>query len=279
MNTTTPADRLLGRITDWAKADPNVRALVLAGSRAGDVQVDDLADVDVRVYAETSAPLTREEAWLHRFAPVWVCVREKYEEGGIVIPTRLVIYKGGLKVDFALYPVEQLETLDSTGMMFKVILDKDRRAPVSPSQPVIAGPPGETEFLRVVEEFWFEAYHVAKFIARGELWLAKFRDGETKKFLLQMIEWHAGARMGWHIDTRYPGKNLEMWTTPDVWSELHGAFAHFDAADSVRALQVTTSLFRRIAKETAGLLNVVYPEGVDENLSNFIDEILTEHLY
>ena len=47
--------------------------------------------------------------------------------------------------------------------------------------------PAESEFRRVVEEFWLEAYHVAKYLARDELWLAKERDWATKRFLATMI--------------------------------------------------------------------------------------------
>ncbi len=51
----------------------------------------------------------------------------------------------------------------------------------------------EKDFQRNIKEFWFEVYHVGKYIFRHDLWTAKFRDWSAKEWLRQMLEWNIGA--------------------------------------------------------------------------------------
>lgn len=264
------APSILDRIAGWARVEPDVRALVLVGSRAGYQAVDDLADFDVQVYVEKTEPYVRDDAWLTRFAPIWVCVHDVYRHNNLTVQTRLVIYEGGTKVDFGLIPVEALMDMRLDDPVRRVLVDKDGLVSGSFREPARPVQPDATEFGRIIREFWFEAYHVAKYLARGDLWPTKARDWETKKFLLKMIEWHAGATQGWNVDTYYMGKQMRAWVARDVWEELDNTFSHFDAEDSWRGLRATTRLFRRIAKETAAALNMTYPDDVDRNISGFI---------
>lgn len=267
------AEEILSKTVAWASAEPNVRGLVLVGSRAQVGRTDDLADIDVQVYVRSAEPYTRDEAWLSQIAPVWVYVHDEYRHSTLVVPTRLVIFAGGTKVDFAFYPAAFMAEVTRDASVYRLLLDKDdaakeveqrslRREPV--------GEPSEAEFARVAREFWFEAYHVAKYLARGELWLAKSRDWATKEFLRIMIEWHARTERGWSLDTHYGGKHIRVWASSGVWEDLHHAFARFDAEDSWNSLLATTALFRRVAADTAAALGFRYPEEVDQNISGFI---------
>lgn len=267
------AEQILGNTVAWASAEPNVRGLVLVGSRAQNGLTDDLADIDVQVYARTAEPYTRDKFWLSVIGPVWVCVHDEYRHGDLVVPTRLVIFARGTKVDFAFYRAASMADVVRDATAYRVLLDKDNAATDVGHQAWRAEPrgePSEAEFVRVVREFWFEAYHVAKYLARGELWLAKSRDWATKEFLRIMIEWHARAERGWSLDTQYGGKHMPSWVSRDVWEDLHRAFAHFDAEDSWDSLFATTELFRRVAVDTAAALGLLYPEDVDQNISGFV---------
>lgn len=265
------ADEMLARLERWGRSEERVRALILVGSRGRGVGVDEFSDADVRVFAHDCEPYLRADDWLARIAPVWVVLPEKYTEGGAVIPTRLVIFAGGHKVDFAFHPPALLPRVNWQGG-YRVLLDKDDLAAQLPDPPPPAAPhatPTAREFTALVEEFWFEAYHVAKYLARGELWLAKARDWTTKELLLRLIEWHAGARRGPIYET-YSGKQLQAWVEPGVWQELHAAFASFARRNSWAALLASMNLFRRLAQETAARAGFAYPTDVDRHISGFI---------
>lgn len=269
------ADRILARILQWAGGEEPVRAVILQGSRAAKVPFDELADFDLLVFTRPDEPYTQEDRWLSAIGEVWVCVQDKYDWDDEMIPTRLVIFKDGVKVDFSFVGVHKLVEPASGGFdsNYEILVDKDGDADRMP-KPALRKqsgvPPGEKDFLRLVNEFWFEAYHVAKYLKREELWLAKSRDWATKELLLKMMEWHAQGKHQWNHDTAYMGKRMKSWVEESTWKALHQTFAHFDADDSWNGLLSTIKLFRQLATAVAENLGLGYPVEMDRKISEFI---------
>jgi aminoglycoside 6-adenylyltransferase len=254
-------------LTGWAEEDANIRRLVLVGSRAQPNAPDDLADVDVQVYCDSQARFTHEDGWLADIGQVWLSVSDEYRDVGVHVSTRLVIFDGGVKVDFAFYPAGPVSRT-TLGLPHRVLVEKDvvRRAIPPPGE--APDPPAVDAFRRVVDEFWFEAYHVAKYLARGELWLAKSRDWATKQWLAQMIDWHERVAGGRVPHAHAAGTRAAIGD--ETWQWLRGTFGAFDAEESWQALYATMSLFRRLAVETAAAQGVVYPMDLDARLSGMI---------
>jgi aminoglycoside 6-adenylyltransferase len=267
MNT---ANDLLSNVIQWAKEEERVRALVLVGSRAQSQGTDDLADFDIRIFTQNYEPYIHDDQWLSRFGKVWLSIPEQYDEADEVVPTRLVIYEDGIKVDFALYTMALLPKMRWIGG-YRVLLDKeDVSAQIKNVLPDETRVPNEEEFVSVCKEFWFEAYHVAKYLKRNELWLVKFRDWSAKTFLLRMIEWNEQGRHNWNYQTYWMGTKMHEWMSPEIWENLHHTFAHFDRNDSWEALLKTIELFRTVALQIAPRMNFAYPKDVDENITGFI---------
>lgn len=255
---------LLRKIIGWAESDPDIRRLLLVGSRAREANPDELADVDVQVYSQRPDRFTDDQRWLSDLGDVAVCVRDEYADGIVRVPTRLVVFTTGAKIDFAFYPAGALSTGIRAGLPYRTLVDKD---PGDPAASAIGmrravAPPDATEFRRVVDEFWFEAYHVAKYGARGEMWLAAERDWATNQFLLRMICWHERYVRGRIIDQDDEGKRATM--ADDTWQGLQRSLADFDSR---------MDLFRRLATETAPALGFTYPADVDSRLSALIESI------
>lgn len=278
------ADEILSSICAWAEAEESIRAAILIGSRAVDGEHDDLSDFDISLFTTQSGSYTQNDQWLSSIYKHWVCVHEKLLWKNSAIPTRLVIFEGGVKVDFAFYPTDALNDLSNGSKLpdnydagYKVLLDKDglTKTMAKPSFSAFAlQKPSQEEFERVVQEFWFEAYHVATYLKRDDLWRAKFREWEMKDpFLITMLRWHTGAKHGWHVKTHSQGKTMKSWIDESKWKDLHACFSHFEAEDSWKTLEQTISLFSQIALETADLLAYPYPEEVDRNLSQFIFQL------
>jgi aminoglycoside 6-adenylyltransferase len=273
------ADRILSNILSWAEREESIRVLILEGSRALSTPFDELADFDISVFTKSQESYTQDDLWLTAIGEVWVGVSDKYDWGSDTIPTRLIIFKDGVKVDFSFIDVHKLTELNAIDYhyySYKVLLDKDRVSKQWPTQierDSESNQPTEKDYMLVVKEFWFEAYHVAKYLKRGELWLVKFRDWETKQFLLKMIEWHAKSKQQWSYETQYMGKHMMNWADKSVWQELHHTFAHFDRDSSWECLIATMNLFRQIANEVAENLNCIYPAEIDRNITGFILKI------
>lgn len=275
------------KLIAWGKRNTEIRSLVLTGSRAIEGKSDDLSDYDVAVFLNDNTPFTSNDAWLLEIGQPWVCVHERisWKEGNI--PTRLVIFEPGVKIDFAFYPIKVLNILacnplpDEFAAGYQVLVDKDAMASTMdpPSDNCYQqDPPSEKEFRRVIEEFWFEVYHVAKYLARGDLWSVKFRDhGIKQEFLLQMIRWHEQAKHQWNFSTHSQGKRMQDWVTEETWGQLHECFAHFEPADCWYALNQTIKLFRNLSMQTAALLKFSYPQDLDDSISSFARSIREKH--
>jgi aminoglycoside 6-adenylyltransferase len=271
------SDHFLSKILEWAQAEPNIRCVVLVGSRARSQEVDALADFDVQIYARTTDPYTLDETWLSHIRPVWLVLPEQYHQDDLFVPTRLVIFAGGTKVDFAFYPATAVVKSVSVWPAYRVLVDKDGTVPQSAHRTLsLSRRPSAADFANVVREFWFEAYHVAKYLARNDLWLVKARDWATKQPLLTAIEWHEQARNGPQYETQWDGKGMQAWVSAEIWEKLNGVFAPFDRKNSWEALLATIALFRGLCKDLASMLDYEYPDDMDANISGFIHDLYNQ---
>jgi aminoglycoside 6-adenylyltransferase len=134
------------------------------------------------------------------------------------------------------------------------------------SQPL----PTASEFHGAVNEFWFEAAHLPKYLLRDELWIVKFRDWTTKEALLKMLEWKVLLESDGATDIWYIGSHLREWIDSDTWTELQGVYSRFDRVDSWRGLIASMRLFRRISKEVAERAGFDYPQSTDDDITAYI---------
>lgn len=268
----------LQKIIRWGEEEDAIKALLLQGSRAGNAGFDRFADYDISVFCTSPSAFTDAESWLLQIGDVWVCVKEKICIGSNTFHTRLVIFSGGIKVDFSFLPLQVLNDMkdrlsEDYDRGYRVLLDKGNltkalKKPSFKGPPAV--PPSEQEYLRINDEFWFEAYHVAIYLKRNDLWSVKFRANAMHEFLLQMIQWHAEAQKDWKEKSQPLGKNMRSWVDPETWNALEGVFARFDVQDSWRALFSTSDLFRRLSVDVARHLGYDYPSSIDKNMSEFI---------
>jgi aminoglycoside 6-adenylyltransferase len=278
---------MLEKLVEWGNKEDAVRALILLGSRAGLQIVDIFSDYDISVFCDSDESYIGSESWLSQFGKVLVCVKEKVVCEDKKFPSRLVIFEGGLKIDFSFLSIDVLVQITQNNSLsddyhhgYKILLDKDHKtSAMFPSQfDVKALKPSEQEFQEVVKEFWFEVYHVGAYLKRGDLWSVKFRSWAAHSFLLKMIEWHGEAENDWCCSVPRIGKRMRSWVNEGLWNELHGVFAHFDAEDSWKALLNTMELFRRITSETARSLRFNSMEDLSENMVGFVTTLKNSSL-
>lgn len=266
-------DRIIESILGWAEVRSDVVAVIQTGSLArDDGEADVWSDIDLEIIANNPASLADDDGWLGTIANLVTVLR--LEQDGW--PTRLAIYDGAVKVDFTLAGRARLRSMIDRRRLiplyergYRILLDKDGIAkdlPV-PSHGFPALPlPSEEDFRRRVEEFWFEAFHVPRYLARGELFLVKQRDWTMKGLLLEMMEWHAVAHGAARVDVWHLGTRVQRWTDPATWRELQRTFGRFDADDARRAFDATTRLYGRLAREVAHTAGFRYPEAVEAKI-------------
>lgn len=278
---------LLQRFLDWARSQPDIRAVALVGSAVRvDRPADEWSDYDLIVVASDPGIYLTSTEWLAQIGSSWCSILETAPTGQPV--ERRVLFEGGFDIDFIILSIDDArQGFENMPMIAeisqrgrKVLWDKDGILPEIPASPGTAPaaqqPTGEL-FLEVVNDFWFHVAWTAKKLRRGELWSAKkCCDTYLKDLLLQMIEWEAQAANGWKLDTWFNGRFLEHWALPQTMEELHQVFAGYKTEDVWRALEATTKMFRRIAQETAVHLGCVHPVELDQQVSAWVSSIHTD---
>lgn len=274
-------NHIFSRIANWGNSNDVVRAIIMIGSRAQEKDCDEFSDYDFSIFTTDFTSFIKDNSWISSIGAPWTILPEKIYRDGEEFPTRLVIFEGGVKIDFSFFPMKILDKLIEGRILpvdynigYRVLLDKDdltRKMPEPTPTDFLEEKPSEDEFKALVEEFWFEAYHVAKYLARGDLWSLKFRDhGIKDNLLVKMIGWNAQAKQNWRFSPNPNGKQMQSWLAEDIWNSLSVCFADFDLKSSEIAFEKTIDLFRKLALETAKILKYRYPEEVDRNISGFI---------
>ncbi|EPH44679.1 putative Aminoglycoside 6-adenylyltransferase [Streptomyces aurantiacus JA 4570] len=271
-------DGIVGRVLEWARQQQDIQAVLRTGSRARhDGTVDAFSDHDIELYT-TDTDRYEDGAWVEGLGPVVVQVGL---EGPWENPARLVFFEGGVKVDFQVVPVDRLAKMTAEGLDdlhergYEILWDREGAAAGLPGATgtVPAELPDAEEFEELCAEFWFEVAHLPRYLARGELWVAKSRDWTTKELLECMIEWHALTRRGADHDVWYGGTRMRRWAAPGVWDSLPETFGDFTADDTLRAARATADLFARLAREVADAHGFPYPDRAEHAIRPTLDRI------
>ncbi len=271
-------DKLVG----WARGEDAIRALVVTGSLArADDSVDEYSDLDIQVITVDIEAYAIDDSWLDALGEVWIRF-PLFEDA----PYRLVWFAGGYKVDFQFMSVDSLRAEIDSGALsdeyqrgYIVALDKDglyRGLPPSPR--IFPAPPAPEadEVLATINEFWFEAIHVAQFIRRREFWVVKYRDWTMKENLLRLLEWHARATHEENINTWLLGKRVARWADDETIRAIGELWAGWDARDLWRGLLTQLALFRRLSLELSAALGINYNDATHQKIERYIRRLYEE---
>jgi aminoglycoside 6-adenylyltransferase len=264
----------------WARAQPDILAAVVVGSRARtEHPADEWSDLDLILFTTDPSAYVSDTGWLNEIGEVWVSLLNRSGQGH---PEWLVLFAGGVKGDFLFATTPKDMSLpemiaafpyqDVLGRGMRVLFAKNRAA-AQPLQLKGAPPthPTPTEFLAAIHHALIYAERTAKLLRRGDLWRAKLHcDCELKQDLLKMLEWHARACHGLDYDTWYDGRFLNEWADARALEVLPHTFATYDTGDLWRALFATLDLFRWLAIETAERLGYAYPTEADTHVTQRI---------
>ena len=192
-------------------------------------------------------------------------------------------FAGGRKVDFQFVHPDEILAMRASGELsdeyqrgYVVALDKDGLyvdLPPSPRVFPAPAPPSRMQVESVMNEFWFEAIHVAQFIRRRELWVAKYRDWTMKEDLLRLMEWHAQATGQAEVNTWLLGKRILQWADADTAEAIAQIWPRWDAAEMWRALLAQLELFRRLSSELHAALGIHYAGAKHLQIERYIRQL------
>ena len=273
-----PKHELLDKIVDWARGQGPIRAVVVTGSLArGDGLIDEWSDLDLQIIASDFAQYLHDDSWLDALGEVWIRFPLRS-----AAPYRLVWFAGGKKVDFQFISAAALQEMTKSGELsaeyqrgYIVVLDKDKicqNLPLSPHIFPQAELPDAEALHEVINEFWFEAMHVAQFIRRRDFWVVKLRDWTMKTNLLQALAWHARAADS-TINTWLIGRRIRDWVDDETYAVLEGLWPSWDAAELWRGLLMQMELFHRLSLELTQRLGYPYAAETYGKIDRYIREL------
>ncbi len=273
-------EKILTRIIDWANEQENIRMVVMDGSLARGTYIDELSDIDINLFIKSNEPFLKNDSWMSEISNVWIFSPGMFMIGEKTVPTRYVIFENAIKVDFSFLSLDLMQDIID-GIVthyetsYKILIDKDGKGRNFP-KPVLKVNkiPLEKEYLTLVNEFWFKAYHVAKYLKRDEFWFVKSWDWEMKNLsLLKMLEWHEQVKHNWNHNTYYMGKHIKQWLDAEIYQQLRETFTGSEIKENWNALFITLDLFRKLAINVADRLGFKYSNDTDKNMTNVINEI------
>ncbi|MCY3798292.1 MAG: aminoglycoside 6-adenylyltransferase [Chloroflexi bacterium] len=268
----------LDAILDWARQEDAIRALVVTGSLARmDDTTDQYSDLDVQVIATDIKRYIEDDRWLNHLGDVWI--RYPIHQDA---PYRLVWFSGGIKVDFQFLESDTIQgdqLTDEYTRGYQVLLDKDdlfRDLPPSPRLFPQAPPPSAAEVQATINEFWFEAIHVAQFIRRRDFWVVKHRDWTMKANVLRMLEWQTRHVRRESINTWLIGRRIAHWADEGAYAAIERIWAGWDALALWEALLNQLELFSRLSREVASALQFTYEERRYRDIGAYIHKLWRE---
>lgn len=272
------------KLEEWAERQPGVRAALLIGSRATPQGArDDYSDHDVVLFLEPASRLAHRDDWLEAFGRPLIILRETTEHRGELVPTRLVQYRGGHRIDFTLSRVDLLHRIaeqealpDWLAAGYRILLDRDGDAArlLPPSAAAyVPRPPTAEEYRAVVDEFWWEVLYVGKYVDRCELLPARYSLEAVLRYdcLVPMLEWYIQIPRAWEQSVGVRGRGLRWLLEPDDRELLDRSYAADTLASHSRALDAMIQLFRQAARAVARDLGYRYPGILDDETCRLLE--------
>lgn len=266
------------KMLDLARKDEDIKAIVRIGSSTRDtVKADVYSDLDVIIATENT------ERWLYgdypeKLGTVKISFVEPTLGGG---KERRILYDGSLDVDMILFTPSQFEAAIKEGVAgwvmnrgYVVMYDSAGYSQLleeNVSREIVHTDLPESEFINMVNDFFFHTVWAAKKILRGELWSAKMCiDAYLKNYLLKMIEMYSVSKHC--VDVWHDGRFLDRWAEKEILVDLEQCFAHYNKEDMVAALLSTEQLFSKLASQTAEMKSYKYPKEAQDYARSLLCE-------
>jgi aminoglycoside 6-adenylyltransferase len=289
MNADSPI-AVVRAIVEWANTETSVRAALLVGSRAApDADIDFLSDYDIVLFLSDLSPCEESDEWLSVFGPILVMLHERYELLGHAVPTRLVQYEDGLRIDFSLCAPAILDRIVKEPVLpemldagYRILIDKDdrlSRLPAATGKAYVPRRPTEAEYLRVVNEFWWESIYVAKHLARGELLPARYSGECVLRFecLVPMLAWYAESALGWNEPLAANGRGLAHLLGVEDRRRLNRTYAGAQTDENWAALFEMADFFMHMARTVGGQLGFEDTTGAGLEVTAHLRAIRARH--
>lgn len=270
-------------IRTFAEEEPDVRAVILNGSRANPHAASDrFQDYDVVFYVTDVQRWAKDRSWNGpRFGEIlimqtpdeWTTAADEPQRGSFAF---LMLFTDGNRIDLTFSPVEHLSGIQHDSLSV-LLLDKDGSVGTLPPPSIDdyrTEPPSAARFAECCNEFWWVSTYIAKGLWRGELYYASFHlERPVRDMLIRMLNWSIGVQSNFEANPGKLGKYYKELLPPDMWERFKSTFPDSEPEHMWRSLFVMSELFREAALAVAQHFGFIYNEEEDRRVTAYLRQI------
>lgn len=273
----TPKE-ILELILIVAKADDNIRAVMLTGSRTNlDCPVDRYQDFDIVYFVKDVTPYWDNMVWIEdNFGKP--AVVQKPESMIMPPPDKdgnyayLMLFPDGNRIDLQI----SAYTYKDDGEPAKVLLDKDGDFPRIEIKKDFwyVEKPTQKIFTDCCNEFHWCLNNVAKGIARDELSYAmEMQNHYVRDMLILMLEWYVGVNNNFSISVGKNGKYFNKLLPTNMYERFTKTYSDANYDHMWEATFEMLYLFGETARGVAKQLLFTYDENEEEGIENYMKQV------
>ena len=263
-----------------AQGDPNIRAVLLNGSRANEkIKPDQYQDYDLVFLVTSLHPFSENPDWINLFGerlimqiPDQVHLGEETANNEQEQITYLMLFKDLNRIDLTVSTIN--EKGFKLGSLTKVLMDKDGlfAEGITPSdRDYWIKKPTQKQLYDHCNEFWWVSTYVIKGLLRGELIYAKeMLEIPVRRMFLQMLEWHIGVETQFSVNLGASRKSLHKYLSDDLWEGVKRTYPGLDALSMWSSLKEMMVIFEQLEREVATQLGYNYRKEEVENVMAYL---------
>lgn len=276
----------LEAIIEWAKKNKDVRALLLTSSLANPLApVDDFSDLDIELVFDNHSKYILEKDWVMNFGnPIAIIEEdETFFEG--IHAMKMVLFEDGVKIDFKLYnksnflrETKHQRLPEDWDIGYRILMDKDgitEQMQQPTYQISLIRRPFREDFLKIINDFWWDTTYVAKCLARNEIFYAKYMSETVirTEYLVPLIEWYIAADHDWNITTNKHGRLFKKYLNQEIWNKIELTFSGSSIEDNWNALFAMADLVSETGNNLAEKLGYIYPKKLEDDILKYLNSL------
>lgn len=269
------SQEMLDLIVNVAKEDPDIRAVLMSGSRANkDCPVDQYQDFDVVYFVKDVQPYWDNMSWIEeKFGkPILVHKPESMElippdgDGNYMY---LMLFADGNRIDLQFTTSPYVDD----GEPVVLLLDKDGTFPDIQVQEDFwyVRKPSLKYFADCCSEFHWCLNNVAKEIARDELSYAMKQLNEyVRDMLVLMLQWYVGTHYDFKVSAGKEGKYFKKYLPKELYERFRKTYSDADYEHMWEAAFEMLYLFGDVARDVAEKLGFTYDEEEEQGIEAYM---------
>jgi len=279
-------DKKLNDIKDWCKANDDIRVVLLTSSLVNPLApVDYFSDIDVELIFEDNSSYINDNSWISKFGAAITLFEEDESSFDGRHAMKMVLYEDHVKVDFKLYSklkfikdMRNENQCEDWDIGYEVLVDKDgiTKELKKPTYRVsVIRKPTEAVFIKLINDFWWDTTYVAKCLARGDMFYAKFMSENIIRtdYLVPLIEWHIASQHKWKITTNKHGRLFKKYLSADEWLKVLKTFSGSDIEDNWNALLAFADLVHDLGMRLSQDLGYSYPGEPEIKIRKYLSDV------